>query len=165
MFTANVTAGNVYANSGTIGASLLTGTLTTASQPNITSLGTLSSLVVSGNITAGNVRLNGGLTSNRSNVAVTTNTVIDQFAPATFRTAKYVISASGDNGYQSIETLLVHDGVDAYITIYGSISSNVSSEIVNLSANINGVSGNVSLYASNIGANVKVNVVSSYIQI
>jgi len=105
------------------------------------------------------------LTSNRSNVAVTTNTVIDQFPPANFRTAKYVISASGDNGFQSIETLLVHDGVDAYITIYGSISSNVSSEIVNLSANLNGVSGNISLYASNIGPNVRVNIVSSYIQI
>ena len=165
VFTANVTAGNVYANSGTIGASLLTGTLTTAAQPNVTSLGTLSSLTVSGNTTTGNLRLNGGLTSNRANVTVTTNTVIDQFAPATFRTAKYIISASGDFGYQSIETLLVHDGVDAYITIYGSISSNVSSEIVNLSANINGVSGNVSLYASNIGANVKINMVSSYIQI
>ena len=163
--TGNVTAGNVYANSGTIGASLLTGTLTTVAQPNITSVGTLSSLVVSGNVTAGNVRLNGGLTSNRSNVAVTTNTVIDQFAPATFRTAKYIISASGDNGFQSIETLLVHDGTDAYITIYGSISSNVSSEIINLSANLNGVSGNISLYASNIGPNVRVNIVSSYIQI
>lgn len=53
--TGNVTAGNVYANSGTIGASLLTGTLTTASQPNITSIGTLSSLSVTGNVTAGNI--------------------------------------------------------------------------------------------------------------
>ncbi len=164
--TGNVTAGNVYANTGTIGASLLTGTLTTAAQPNITSVGTLGNLVVTGNVTTGNIRLNGGLTSNRANVAIGPGaTVIDQFAPGTFRTAKYVISASGDNGYQSIETLLVHDGVDAYITIYGSISSNVSSEIVNLSANLNGVSGNISLYASNIGPNVKVNIVSSYIQI
>ena len=46
----NVNAGNVYANSGTIGASLLTGTLTTAAQPNVTSLGTLSSVTASGNI-------------------------------------------------------------------------------------------------------------------
>jgi hypothetical protein len=52
--TGNVTAGNVYANSGTVGASLLAGTLTTAAQPNITSLGTLSSLAVTGNITSGN---------------------------------------------------------------------------------------------------------------
>jgi hypothetical protein len=48
--TGNVTAGNVYANSGTIGASLLTGTVTTAAQPNITSTGTLTALTVSGNI-------------------------------------------------------------------------------------------------------------------
>jgi hypothetical protein len=162
-FTANVTAGNVYANSGTIGASLLTGTLTTAAQPNITSLGTLSSLTVTGNVTTGNVKLNGGLLSNRSNVSISGATVIDQFAPATFRTAKYIISASGDNGYQSVESLLVHDGVNAYITIYGSICSNVSADIIDVTANINGVSGNVSLYAANTGANVKVNIVSSYI--
>jgi len=40
----NVTAGNVI-------GTLLTGTLTTAAQPNITSVGTLTSLVVTGNIT------------------------------------------------------------------------------------------------------------------
>ena len=46
--TGNITAGNVYANSGTVGASLVTGTLTTAAQPNITSLGTLTALNLSG---------------------------------------------------------------------------------------------------------------------
>jgi hypothetical protein len=45
------TGANFYANTGTIGASLLTGTLTTAAQPNITSVGTLSSLAVSGPLT------------------------------------------------------------------------------------------------------------------
>ena len=54
--TGNATAGNVYANSGTVGASLLTGTLTTATQPNITSVGTLGSLSVTGNVTAGGVK-------------------------------------------------------------------------------------------------------------
>lgn len=165
VFTANITAGNVYANAGTIGASLLTGTLTTAAQPNITSIGSLTSLNVTGNITSENVRLNGGLTSNRANVAVSGATVIDEFAPGTFRTAKYVISASGDNGFQSVETLLVHDGTNAFITIYGSVSSNVAADIIDVTANINGVSGNVSLYAANTGPNVKVNIVSSYIQI
>ena len=55
-----MTSGNVYANTGTIGASLLTGTLTTAAQPNITSVGTLTSLAVTGNITSGNVYANSG---------------------------------------------------------------------------------------------------------
>lgn len=58
--TGNITAGNVYANSGTLGASLLTGTLTTAAQPNITSVGTLTSATVTGNVTAGNVYANSG---------------------------------------------------------------------------------------------------------
>jgi len=52
-------AGNVYANSGTIGASLLTGTVTTNAQPNITSTGTLASLSVSGNTNVGNLNTAG----------------------------------------------------------------------------------------------------------
>jgi hypothetical protein len=69
--TGNVTAGNVYANSGTIGASLLTGTLTTSTQPNITSLGSLTGLTSSGTINftgasnvslgaVGNLKITGG---------------------------------------------------------------------------------------------------------
>jgi hypothetical protein len=120
--TGNVTAANadlgnlVTANYYTGNGSLLTGvvaatagTVTTGAQPNITSVGTLTSLTVSGNATIGNASITGGILSARSNVSVATNTVIDQFTPATYRTAKYVISASGDYGYQSIETLLVNN--------------------------------------------------------
>lgn len=57
----NVTVtGNIWANSGTVRGTLLTGTLTTAAQPNITSVGTLTSLAVTGNITSGNVFANSG---------------------------------------------------------------------------------------------------------
>jgi hypothetical protein len=65
--TGNVLAGNVYANSGTIGANLLTGTLTTAAQPNITSLGNLTSLIVTGNVDAGNL-VTGGMVDATGNV-------------------------------------------------------------------------------------------------
>jgi len=41
--------------SGTVASATTAGTVTTAAQPNITSVGTLSSLSVTGNITAGNV--------------------------------------------------------------------------------------------------------------
>ena len=166
--TGNVIAGNVYANTGTIGANLLTGTLTTAAQPNITSVGTLSSLTVSGNISTDYVAFAGGAMSNRSNVSVTTSpTIIDQFAPSQFRTAKYVISASSANGYQSIETLLVQDGSSsAYITIYGSICTNDAADLVDITANISGVTGNVTLYAtanSAVVSTANVNVVATYI--
>ena len=163
----NISAGNINAGN-LLTANFFTGTLTTAAQPNITSVGTLTGLTVNGNITANYVGYNNGLTSNRSNVAVTTlATIIDQFTPATFRTAKYTISASSGNGYQSVETLLVQDGTNAYITIYGSISSNPSGDPVDITANVHGVSGNVTLYATanaSITSTANVNVVAQYIK-
>ena len=57
----------------------------------------------------------------------------------------------------------MHDGVNAYITIYGSICSNVSGDIIELSANI--ADSNVKVYATTTDTNVKVNLVASYIQI
>jgi hypothetical protein len=60
--TGNLTAGNAIIGSGTggsitganlVSANYFTGTLTTAAQPNITSVGTLTSLDVTGNVTAG----------------------------------------------------------------------------------------------------------------
>ena len=78
---ANIRAGN--ANLGNVvTANYLTGTLTTSSQPNITSVGTLTSLAVTGNITSGNANINGTLNvsgnstfsnANVSNLTVTSN--------------------------------------------------------------------------------------------
>ena len=61
--TGNVIGANMYANSGTIGASLLTGTLTTNAQPNVTSVGTLTSLSVSGNVDGGNFNTAGAISA------------------------------------------------------------------------------------------------------
>ena len=77
--TGNITAGNVYANSGTVLASSLTGTLTTAAQPNITSVGRLTSLTV-GNSTVTSTFGNGTIISNSlslsSNLLLSTSTPI-----------------------------------------------------------------------------------------
>ena len=51
--TGNANVGNIGAT--TVAATNLSGTLDTASQPNITSIGTLSSLTVTGNISGGNL--------------------------------------------------------------------------------------------------------------
>ena len=85
--TGNITGGNVYANSGTIGASLLTGTLTTSAQPNVTSTGTLTSLSVSGNANVGNLNV-------ANNVIVTGN-----------------LSVLGNATYINIETLEIEDPI------------------------------------------------------
>jgi hypothetical protein len=58
--TGNIIGGNIYANSGTIGATLFSGTLSTAAQPNITSVGTLANLSVTGNTTVGNLVIPSG---------------------------------------------------------------------------------------------------------
>lgn len=59
----NFTVSNVYANSGTVVASTFNGTLTTNAQPNITSLGTLINLSVSGNANIGNIGTSGLITA------------------------------------------------------------------------------------------------------
>ena len=118
-----------------------------------------------GNIGTGVISVTTGLTSARTDVPVFSGTAIDSFDPTKYRTAKYVLSASSDNGYQSVETLLVHDGVHSYITIYGSLSTNASADIIDVTTDINGITGNVTLYATAIGTNVMVNLVASYIQV
>jgi hypothetical protein len=85
--TGNITASNVYANSGTIGASLLIGTLTTNAQPNITSVGTLTSLAVTGNANVGNLN-------------VANNTIIAGN-----------LSVLGNATYVNIESLVVEDPI------------------------------------------------------
>jgi len=56
----NIPAGNI---TGTVATSTTSGTVTTAAQPNITSVGTLTSLTINGNATLGtvaNVHISGG---------------------------------------------------------------------------------------------------------
>ena len=166
--TGNANVGNVGANNAVF--TLVTGTITTNAQPNITSVGTLTSLNVNGNTTANYSQLNSGIVSNRSNIAVTTTaTLIDSFPPSTFRVAKYILMASGANGYQASEILLVQDGSNAYITVYADVISNTTpnADVVDISANINGVSGNVTLYAAanaTFGTTANVNLVPLYLK-
>jgi len=116
--TGNATAGNVYANSGTVGASLLTGTLTTAAQPNITSIGTLSSLSVTGNVAAGNLTTTGilsvtgtGTSSIAGNLDMTSNNITNLAEPVNATdaaTKAYVDSVA--------EGLHTHDSCNAATT-------------------------------------------------
>ena len=58
-----IVAGNVYANSGTVKGTTLDGSLVTAAQPNVTSVGTLTSLDVQSTVTAVAFTANTGLFS------------------------------------------------------------------------------------------------------
>jgi hypothetical protein len=70
----NATSGNLAqsananltfnAATGALSATLLTGTITTAFQPNITTVGTLGALTVTGNVTSGNANLGNAVSAN-----------------------------------------------------------------------------------------------------
>ena len=200
------------------------GNVTLASQPNITSLGTLANLTVSGYVTAGNMSSTTGLLtldtgsitvigsnagifsvgisnttvgvggnvtlgsatgnvivqnnlnvantatitnlrvndfySNRTPVVVTTDTVVDTFSVNKYRSAKYTMRVNSDDGYQAVEVLLIHDGSNSFVTIYGSLST-IGNDIIVLSSDIN--SGYVRLLATTGSTNTTVNLLGTYV--
>jgi hypothetical protein len=115
-----------------------------------------------GSVTASSI-VTSTIISNDSNINIGTNTVIDSFPIANYRTAKYIIKASNSLGYESSEVLLVHDDSTSYITIYGVISTVVDdAAVVNITSNI--VSGNVKVYASNVAPSTVVNFIGTYVK-
>ena len=111
-------------------------------------------------VTANNVQV-GDLYSKRAPIQVTTDTVVDIFPLAEYRSAKYTIKAGSDLGYQALEVLLIHDDINSIITIYGSLSTAGNAEIVIMSTVID--SGNVKLLASGLGANTSLNLMGTYV--
>ncbi len=168
---ANVQGGLITLGGATISANSASGNavLFPIAISNIT-LGALASNITLGS-SGGTVTARGNLIANNivginfvgnnTGIAVTTDTVIDQFDPAVYRTAKYLIKAGNDDGFQSIEVLLVHDDLDSYITIYGAVSS-VDWDIIDISSNISG--GNIKLYATGSNANTVVNILTTYVK-
>ena len=167
--------GNLIANvnvtaTGTVSGNLLTGTLTTASQPNITSTGTLASLSVSGNVASGNLIVSNtidavnikvtDLYSKRPAIPVTANTLIDSFLVAQFRSAKYTMRAGDGGDYQALEVLLVHNDINSIITVYGSLSTS-GTDLVTFDTDIS--AGNVNVYATAVGANTNLNLMGTYV--
>ena len=73
-----------------------------------------------------------------------TPTVLDTFAAADFRSAKFTVQTtnSTDSKYQSTEILLIHDGTNTHVTEFGTLYTGDSAE-ADFSAAI--VSGNVEL--------------------
>ena len=168
--SANVTVqGNLIANgnistTNNISANLVTGTLTTAAQPNVTSVGTLTSLSVTGNVTSNNTTVNtvttNSIISKRGNIAVTTDTVIDSFPVSQYRSAKYVVRSSSDIGYESLEVLLIHNDINSYVTVYAAINDG-GGNTVSITTGIS--SGNVELRATGLSTNTKINLIGAYV--
>ena len=144
---ANVTVGSTSGNT-TIQGNLIAGNISTS-----------SNLAITGTATISNLKVN-DLYSNRTPVSVSTNTIVDSFPVNRYRSAKYTMRVNSDDGYQAVEVLLIHDGSDSYVTIYGSLST-IGTDIVTLSSNI--LSGNVRLLATSGSANTTVNLLGTYV--
>lgn len=82
-------------------------------------------------------------TSTLPTTTTTANQVLDTFAAAAFRTAKYTVQVhdTANNYYHSCEILLVHDGATVYMTEYAIVYTSIS--LASFNADIAG--GNVRL--------------------
>ena len=159
-----ISENNIFANTGNIVGNLLTGTITTNAQPNITSLGNLTSLNVIGNATSNisiaNIAKVNSTVSKRTSISVSTLTVIDSFSISDYRTAKYTIKSGSDLGFESLEVLLIHNDINSYVTVYGAINTG-GANTVTISTAIN--NGNVELKATGLGSNTVVNLIGTYV--
>lgn len=150
---------------GNVSANLVTGTLTTAAQPNVTSVGTLTNLSVTGNVVSNvanaNISQTNSIISKRSAVAVTNATVVDTFSAASYRSAKYIVSSQNDDGFESLEVLLVHNDINSFITVYGAINDNGNTVAITTGIN----SGNVELRATGLAANTEIKLIGTYVPV
>ena len=191
-YTGNISPSNVWANSGTVKATTLIGTLdaTASSQPNITTIGTLSSLTVHttgliGNITSDNANL-GNLTKSNyfsgnasllfsitgANVSgkVASATIADSANSVTLANVTGAGNIAGINRDGTTSNVLYGNGVFApsysntnvqnYLPTYTGNITSGNANLGNLTSS-NYFSGNASLLVSMNGANVTGTVANS----
>ena len=161
-------AGSISVVTGTTTAGIFTTTMTDVNiglNANVVICGTGKTLTARGNVSADNLNSTtlsvGDLYSSRTAVSVgSSNTTIDSFAAADYRSAKYTIRVSDNTGYQSIEVLLVHDGVTPIMTVYGSIST-TGADLITLTTVLSG--SNILLRATPVNSSTSVNLLGTYV--
>ena len=132
--------GNTSGSSGSCTGNAATATLAT----NASGLTGYPSITV-GTVTAASVILNdGAVLSGVSTTSSTSQTAINTFAAATYRSAKYNIQVVRGSSYQTSEVLVIHDGSNSYGTEYAVIKTGNS--LASFDTDIN--SGNVRLLAT-----------------
>jgi len=128
--TGTLSAGSITTSAGDISATTLTGSLTTAAQPNVTSLGTLTGLTVSGMSDLGdvaNVAIQGGsagyvLTTDGAGVLAWTPIVLPSSRPGGANTQLQFNDSSSFSG----STVLTFDKTSNILTVPNINVSNVS---------------------------------------
>jgi len=91
--------------------------------------------------------------SNSQTTSTTANNIVDSFAKATYRSAKYYIQITSGTDYHITEALILHDDSEVYVVEYGTVFSNTS--LGNVSANINSSNVNLLVAPTNSSSVVK----------
>ena len=160
----NIRANNFLGTSTTAGSATTAGTVTTNAQPNITSVGTLSGLTVTGNITSGNASLGNLATASYfSGNGIFISNIAGANVSGTVANATYATSAGSATTAGTVTT-----NAQPNITSIGTLSSltvtaNISSGNANLGnlATASYFTGNGSLLTYITGSNVIGNVTSA----
>ena len=146
---------NVSLATGTFNANLVGGTLTTPAQPNITSVGTLTSLIVSGNATVGN--LIGVFANGNSNINIPSANGNIQLSVGgvanvvTITTTGITVGTASSGNIANVNYITAN-----YFSGSGNLLSNIQA------ANITGTvaNANYSLYAGTVLTNAQPNITS-----
>jgi hypothetical protein len=161
-------AGTIVVDTSTTTAGIFTSGITDVNiglAANVVICGTGKTLTARGNVSADNLQATtlsvNDFYSSRTGVVVgSADTTIDSFSATTYRSVKYTIKISDTTGYQAVEALLVHDGINSIITIYGSLST-TGSDLVTLTTVLTG--GTVVLRATPNNSNTSVNLMATYV--
>jgi len=161
-------AGTIVVSNTTQTAGIFTSGITDVNiglSANIVMCGTGKTLTARGNVSADNLQATtlsvDDFYSSRTAISVgSANTTIDTFSASTYRSVKYTIKVSDSTGYQALEVLLVHDGINSIITVYGSLST-TGSDLVTLSTVL--TSGNVLLRATPVNSSTSMNLMATYV--
>jgi hypothetical protein len=116
-----------------------------------------------GNITVDSVELVNTQFASSSLTATdtTSDQVIDTVSITMYRTVKYMVQITSGSNYQATELLLLHDGTDVYVTIYGDIFT--SANLCSFNADISGE--NMRLLVTPVNNNTTFKVVRDAIKI
>ena len=72
-----------------------------------------------------------------STLTTTTETAVATLSSTTYRSAKFMIQVTRGSEYQVSEALMIHDGTDAFVTVYGTMFTG-SAALATLDADISG---------------------------
>ena len=144
------------AATGALISTLYTGTLTTAAQPNVTSLGTLTGLGVNGTITGVNITANTGVfTGNASGLSeINASNLSSGTVPTARLSGTYAISISGNANVANTANAVTGGNVSGQVgnaLVAGTVYTNAQPNITSVGTLTElAVSGNVNLTGANV---------------